>query len=123
MQIAPIAQRYEILNFCLHVAGADGVAATEELDILARFAGWLAVDEDRFRAMVEKILPVGMHEVEDMEIVLGVRPEMSKEKARQRLNRQYRKWNARVTHFNPEIRTQAGHMLKLIAQTRNEYVG
>lgn len=122
-QIASISQRYNILNLCLHVAKADGVATAQELELLTKFSRWLTVDEDRFRAMMEKVLPVSMHEVKDMEFVLGVRPDMSKEKARKCLNKEYRKWNARATHFNPEIQGQADDMLKLISETRKEYIG
>lgn len=123
VEIAPVWQRYAILDLCLGVAKADGVAAREELEALIKFARRLNVDENKFRGMMEKALPVSMHEVEDSEIVLGVRPDMSKEEARQCLNGQYRKWNGRVTHFDPEIRAQAGLMLELIAQTRSERVG
>ena len=122
-QIASTLQQYNILNLCLHVAKADGVAAAQELELLTKLARWLAVDEDKFRAMMEKVLPVSMHEVKDMKVVLGVRPDMGKEKARKCLNKEYRKWNARATHFKPEIQEQADDMLKLIAETRKEYIG
>lgn len=122
-ETAPISQQYSILDLCLQVGGASGVVSPEELDMLAKFAQWLGVDEDRFRGMMEKVLPVTMHKVEDRKVVLGIRPGMSKENIRQFLNKAYSKWNGRVTHLNPEIRAQAGHMLKLIAETRNEYIG
>lgn len=122
VEIAPIAGRYEILDLCLHVVQADGVASVEELTLLKDLAEWLEVNADRFRAMMEKILPVGMHEVGDAEIVLGVTSDMSKEKTRQHLNREYRKWNSRVTNSDPDVQTQADQMLKFIAETRSEYI-
>ena len=120
---APLSTRYDILELCLHVVKAKGIATPEELAFLRNLAAWLEVDPDRFQAMMEKILPASIHQVEDVEIILGFTPDMNKEKTRQRLNNEYRKWNSRVTNFDPEIQTQADQMLKLIAEARSEYIG
>ncbi len=123
VEILPVAERYDILDLCLHVAQADGVAAAEELALLKKLAIWLEVDNDRFRSMMERVLPVNIHEVKDTEAVLGVNPDMSRENIRQYLNKEYRKWNARVTNFDPEVQAQADYMLKFIADARNAYIG
>jgi len=123
VELAPIADRYDILDFCLHVAQAKGSVAAEELAILSDLADWLEVEADVFRSMSEKILPVNMHEVRDTQVVLGVTSDMSKEKARLYLNKEYSKWNARVTNPDPQIQEQADLMLSLIAEARREYVG
>jgi hypothetical protein len=47
---------------------------------------------------------------------------MSKDKTRKHLNKEYSKWNARVTNTDSEIQAQADDMLKFIAETRSEYV-
>jgi hypothetical protein len=86
--------------------------------LLKNLADWLEVDTNRFREMVEKILPVGMHEARDQEVILGVSADMSKEKTRKQLNKEYNKWNSRVTNPDPEIQHQADQMLKLIAEAR-----
>jgi tellurite resistance protein len=121
--IAPLAERYDILELCLYVAQADGVAAAEELAILKNLASWLEVDADRFRAMMEKILPVSMHEVKDTEVILGVTSDMDKEKSRRQLNKEYIKWHSRVTNSDPQIRAQADQMLMMIADARSQYIG
>jgi hypothetical protein len=123
VEIAPLVERYDILNLCLHVAGANGVATAEEIALLKNLAACLEVDTNRFRDMVERILPVGMHEVRDEEVILGVSSDMSQEKTRHQLNKEYNKWNSRVTNSNPEIQNQADQMLKLIAEARKEYIG
>ena len=123
VEIAPLAQRYDILELCLYVAQADGVAAAEELAILKDLANWLEVDADRFRAMMEKILPANMHEVKDTEVILGVTSDMDKERSRQQLNKEYIKWHSRVTNSDPQIRAQADQMLMMIADARSQYVG
>ncbi len=77
---------------------------------------------DRFRAMMEKVLPVNIHQVKDAKVVLGLGPNMSKEKTRRQLNTQYRQWNSRVTNADPKIQAQADQMLKLIAETRSQLI-
>lgn len=123
VEIAPVASRYDILELCLRVAQANGAASAEELTLLKNLAGWLEVDMSRFSEMMAKILPANMHDVKDIGVILGVTSDMGKEDTRQHLNKEYRKWNARVTNFNSEIRTQADYMLKLIAQARSAYIG
>jgi len=122
VEMVPVAVRYDILELCLHVARANGVVTTEELGLLKNLVSWLEVDMDRFREMMGKILPVSMHEVKDLEFVLGVNPDMGKKETRQQLNKEYRKWNARVTNSDPEIRKQADNMLNFIAKSRSECV-
>jgi len=123
VEIVPIAQRYDILDLCLQVAQANGVASAEEINLLKSLAEWLEVDSNRFRSMVEKTLPVDMHEIRDQEVILGVSSDMGKEKTREQLNKEYIKWNSRVTSSDPAIQNQADQMLQLIAEARRQYVG
>jgi hypothetical protein len=46
---------------------------------------------------------------------------MSREKVRQHLNKEYSKWNSRVTNSDPDIQNQADQMLSLIAEARSHY--
>jgi tellurite resistance protein len=122
VELAPIAVRYDILGLCLHVVKANGVATAQELALLKNLATCLEVDMDRFREMMGRILPVSMHQVKDLEFVLGINSDMSTSETVQRLSNEYRKWNARVTNSDPEIRKQADNMLDFIAKTRSECV-
>ena len=122
VEITPIARRYDILDLCLYVAKANGSVVTEELECLRNMANWLEIDGGKFRTMMEKIIPVDMHEVKDVESILGVTSDMNTKIARTHLNKEYVKWNARVTNTNPEIQSQADQMLKLIAEARTQYV-
>ena len=117
-EIAPAAHRYEVLEVCLQVAAADGRANKGELVLLRQMAGWLEVDRGRFEAAAERILPVTMHQEQDLEMLLGITAEMDRETLRGRLSREYRKWNGRVTHTDQQVRQQATQMLELIAQVR-----
>ncbi len=123
VQISPLSNRYEILNLCLHVAQTKGSVSAEELAILKNLARWLEVDMDKFRGMMENILPANMHEVRDIEAILGLTADMQVEYARRQLNKEYAKWNSRVTNSDPEVQSQADMMLNLIAEARNDYVG
>lgn len=121
LDIAPVAHRYDILELCLYVARASGSVAAEELAILKDLALSLDVDFEKFRVMLEKVLPVEMHQVKDIEAVLGITSDMDREKARRHLNKEYSKWNSRVTNADPGIQNQADQMLKLIAEARSQY--
>jgi tellurite resistance protein len=121
--IAPLAQRCDIIDLCMNVARADGAVAPEELALLNNMAAWLRLDDELFRNMMAKILPVTLHQVKDAQVVFGLNAAMTKDETRKRLNKEYSKWNARVTNTDPEIQTQADQMLKFIADARNVYVG
>jgi len=123
VEISCLPDRYEIMEFFMQVTRAKGSVVPEELAILGDLAEWLEVEHEVFRTMMGRILPVAMHEVKDTELVLGVTPDMDKEKARRHLNEEYSKWNARVTNSDPEIQAQADQMLSLIAEARRQYVG
>jgi tellurite resistance protein len=123
VEIAPLEDRESILNLCLHVAQANGSVTSEELTLLKDLASWLEIEADKFREMVQKVFPVDMYEVMDIETILGVTSDMNKEKARLRLNKEYSKWSARVTNSDPEIQSQADQMLQLIADARSQYIG
>ena len=122
-EIAPIEDRCDIMNLCLHIAQAKGSVSEKTLNLLKDFSGWLEIDIEIFRQMLQKVLPIEMCEVKDVETILGVTSDMNKEKARRRLNKEYSKWSARVTNTDPEIQSQADQMLKLIAEARSQYIG
>jgi hypothetical protein len=123
VEIAPLIGRIDILDLCLRVAAAKGQVTSAELKLLKDLSEWLQIDRARLRTMVEKILPVEMHQCQDAEVILGVTPTMTKDEARVQLNREYAKWSSRVISTDPSIRRQADQMLKLLGQARTQYVG
>lgn len=122
-EIAPLVGRLEIIDLCLRVAAAKGQVSAAELTLLKDLSEWLEIERGRLRAMVEKILPVEMHQTQDAEMILGVTEAMSTDEMRHQLNREYAKWSSRVISSDPAIRRQADQMLTLIADARTEYVG
>ena len=121
-EAATIIERYEAVELCLLVARATGNISPEQTTVLGGLADSLGVDRDKFQAKVQKILPLGIYESKDFGFILGMRPDMSADEARRQLNKEYRKWNARVTHADPDTQTQAGQMLALIADARTKYI-
>ncbi len=123
VEIAPLIGRLEILDLCLRVAAAKGQVSTAELQLIKNLSDWLQIDRARLRVMVEKLLPVEMHQGHDAEMILGVTSAMSRDEARVQLNREYAKWSSRVISTDPSIRRQADQMLKLLGEARTQYVG
>lgn len=120
-EAATIIERYDAMELCLRVAKAAGSISQKQIVVLSRLANLLILDPDKFQAMVQKILPLDIYENKDVEFILGVTADMTADDARHRLNSEYRKWNARVTHPAPATRAQASQMLTLIAEVRAGY--
>jgi len=119
-EIASPADRYEIIDLCLRVARAKGLVSAEEIALLKDLAEKLELDPHKFHEMTERMLPVNMYQTGDMELALGVTADMSRDQTRKHLVGEYRKWNARVTCFDSQVRAQADQMLELIAGARNQ---
>ncbi len=120
-EIAPPAIRYDVLQLTLELLSFSPLIDVEQLRQLNDVATWLEVDGDRFRTMLSKVLPVAQHTVVDTGVLLGITEEMSPKQIRQQLNKEYAKWNSRVTNPDPKIKAQADQMLELIAATRAQY--
>ena len=122
--LAGSAEKYDALELCLHVAGADNTAEQSELDLIRSLARQLDVNYERLRSMEEKILPIAIHATEgNVDEMLGITPAMSTGDIRKHLNREYRKWNDRQSSNDPDVREQAIEMLRLIAESRRRHVG
>jgi len=117
-----IPDRYNAMKLCLKVAGSGGPVGGEGTVLLSRIAEHLEIDKEKFRAMAQKVLQIATDEELEVEFILGISADMSREAAREHLNNEYQKWNARVTHPDPAIQAQADQMLRLIAEARGKYV-
>jgi len=117
--VATIVDVYDAMRLCLRTISAAGAAERAQTALISRIAQALCIDESRFRAMSQKILPVALQKERDLEFILGITPGMDPALGRRRLRDEYQKWNARVTHPDPKIQAQADEMLALIAEARN----
>jgi len=120
VRTTPCAQRYDIMGLCLQVMALRNSISKKEMAFIGLLTAWFQLDSEHVRAMVEKTLPVGLFEELDSSSFLGISSDMSQEQIRKHLNREYAKWNARVTHTDPGVQTQAEQMLDLIARTRSQ---
>ncbi len=114
----PKGELFDIVELCMKVAAADGIANPEELKLVDRIASLLGVDRERVKKMSEKILPVNMHSEKDIDSILGLQPGWTSKQKKKHLREQYREWSARVTHSDVKVRDQADEMLRIIAEER-----
>ncbi len=118
--VATTAQKYDTLELCMKVVSADGTARESEFKIINDIAKSLEIDMDKFRSMIDKIIPVNIHEVEDAARLLGIPHGATTDQKKAHLRNEYKKWNPLVTHSDPKIREQAAKMLELIARERSK---
>jgi hypothetical protein len=105
----------------MNLAKAKGYVNEEKLILLNEIAERFEVEKKHFLNMAEKVFPPEILRVSDVKLILGIVPGVEASQARKLLNEQYRKWSARVTNYNTDVRRQAAFMLKCIAQARSEY--
>jgi len=115
------SQRYKYLQLLLDIIAADGIASKKELQLIQKISCWLDIDKEKFRTMAEKIIPLNIHEQKDLQLSLGIEPNMNTASIIKQLNSEYRKWNSRVTSSSKTIRELAEYMLDFITQTRDQY--
>ena len=118
---SPLAHRYKIIELCMKVASADGIAKTIELEFLRSLSIWLELNYTTVAMMMETFVPVNIQETPDAEFILGLDENMSQKDRHEKLNREYKKWNGRVTNPDHSIRIQAKKMIELISSLRNNY--
>lgn len=118
-EITDFAGRCDVLDFCMRVVGISDIATIKQLMLLKDIAEQLGIENETFRVMLEKIIPVSKHEYKDFETILGITSDMNADEANSQLGKEYIKWNNRVTNSNPQIRKQAQDMLKFIAKAKS----
>ncbi|MCI0500029.1 MAG: hypothetical protein L0Y36_10210, partial [Planctomycetales bacterium] len=114
------ADRLGAMELAIQAAAMDIRVSRETFAVLGQIATLLEIPQNRFFAMAQKLLLSSGCMVEDDAQLLGVSEQMDETAFRKRLNEEYRKWNARVTHPDEAIRRQADRMLTLIAELRSQ---
>lgn len=115
------ADRLTAVDLALQTAALYPALTSRQEEGLWAIAETLGVSRDRFLVLCQKRLLTDNCSYERWRLLLGVRDPISPEDLLQRLNEEYRKWNARVTHPDPQIRRQADIILSLIADVRNRH--
>jgi len=114
--------RFFAVELMLQTFGCKGVVTKEGLERMFEAATLLEIQRDRFLSIVQKMTLSMDCQIEDPSLLLGITPEMDSDLIRKRLNEEYRKWNARVTHPDIQIRLQAEQILTLISEIRSKWV-
>jgi hypothetical protein len=114
------ADAFLALELALQTAGSCETVTLEMFQRISLIVKMLQIRQDRFLAMAQKILLSSGCHIEEPSYLLGISPEMDEASFRTRLNGEYRKWNARVTHPDSQIRDQADRILTLIANIRTQ---
>ncbi|OQY06130.1 MAG: hypothetical protein B6I25_04525 [Planctomycetales bacterium 4572_13] len=114
------ADRFFAIELALQTASLDGVVSKENLEKLFQASQMLEIQHDRFLSVAQKRLLSSDCRIEDPSQLLGITSEMDDDSFRKQLNDEYRKWNARVTHPDARIRSQAERTLTLIAKIRSQ---
>lgn len=113
------ADRITSMDLALQVMAMYPSLPARQEEMLWEIAETLQIPKDRFLALCQKSLLTDNCPYERWRLLMGIREEILSENLRQRLNEEYRKWNARVTHPDPQIRRQADIILTLVAEVRN----
>jgi len=121
-EISPLALRYDIMQFCIFIAAADSVITSQKLMTLNFIAEKLGLDNAAFLDMRDKVLPPHIYKIDNAHAVLGIAQNMDFTQQKNLLNQQYKKWNARITSSNPDIRQQANNILSVIADMRSALI-
>ncbi|MBL7215127.1 MAG: hypothetical protein ISS71_05570 [Phycisphaerae bacterium] len=110
------------IELALRVFASNAVMTTEQFAGLSDVVRRLQIKKDRFLALCQKILLFSECRLQAPALLFGIDESMDEDTFRIRLNEEYRKWNARVTHPDEEIRRQADKMLSLIAELRSSRI-
>ncbi|MFZ9024354.1 MAG: hypothetical protein ACO3BO_06370, partial [Anaerohalosphaeraceae bacterium] len=114
--------RFFAVELGLQTAAFDGVVSIANLEKIYEIAHLLEIQRDRILSMAQKSLLSSQCQIEDPAQLLGITSEMDDDSFRKRLNEEYRKWNARVTHPDAQVRSQADRILTLIAEIRSQWL-
>ena len=112
--------RFFAIEIALQTISLDRVVSKENLKKLFQISEILEIQYDRFLSIAQKIVLSSNCQIEDPSQLLGITSDMDDDSFRKQLNEEYRKWNARVTHSDAQIRNQADQILTLIAEIRSQ---
>ena len=120
--------KYQLIEFCLDVLSADGVADEAELKNLENLTLEIDLNFDEVRRMKDKTLvkiqtkPSSGGQSASDESLIGMDIDLTKDEALQFIKKEYRKWNGRLNTLSPgNERDNAQRMLDALARLREKY--
>lgn len=120
--------KYQLIEFCLDVLSADGVADEAELKNLENLTLEIDLNFDEVKRMKDKTLvkiqtkPSSGGQSASDESLIGMDTDLTKDEALQFIKKEYRKWNGRLNTLSPgNERDNAQRMLDALARLREKY--
>ncbi len=120
--------KYQLIEFCLDVLSADGVADEAELKNLENLTLEIDLNFDEVKRMKDKTLvkiqtkPSSGGQSASDESLIGMDIDLTKDEALQFIKKEYRKWNGRLNTISPgNERDNAQRMLDALARLREKY--
>lgn len=120
---APEFVKLSAIELVTEVLASDGEASDSELRLRDELIVDLELDAEECRALLDKKIAFGdlsLSRESGALAALGISEGLPRDELRRKLNAEFRKWNGRVTHHDPEVRARAEEMLELIASARSE---
>ena len=114
-----------LVVFCMRVLLADDKVQTRSLQLLEGIVKGMEVDEEWYRQMLHKSIPVGrLEDNEDIrQVFLGIGGMADDEEKKACLTRLYMKWNPVSTNSDPLKSDRARKLLGLITSCRADLDG
>jgi uncharacterized tellurite resistance protein B-like protein len=123
--IGSSADKFDLIELCLDVMAADGMADKEELKQIELISRLVGIDYDEISKMKDQRLiqldPSSSSNA-GLEEKLDINPKWTNEQINKHILAQYGKWNGRLNSLSEGIkRENAQKMLDLIAEARKKY--
>jgi len=126
--IATKSFKYQLIELCLDILSADGVAAEEELKNLEALTDRIGLKFDEVQKMKDKALvrivtkPSSTGQSATDESIVGLKKGLSNEDTLKFIKKEYRKWNGRLNILKPgNERDNAQRFLDTLARLRKKY--
>ena len=115
--------KYQVIELCLDILSADGVAEEGELELLKDLSLNLGLDYEEVQKMKDKmLLEVESSESASDESIIGLNESLSKEDKLKFINQEYKKWNGRLNSLSTDDkRDNAQRMLDVLSRLRRKY--
>ncbi len=113
------ADKQAAIELALQSAACLPSVSESRMQQLIELAQGLGIAEGRFLETAQKAFLDSGCVLGNPSVLAGIDSSMCREQIIKRLNDEYRKWNARVTHPSADIRDLADKMLSLIADLRS----
>ena len=117
--------KYDALELCHAVMGADGEIAATEMQFINKIAKELDISSETLKSMKDSVIvDIGssINDSASVEAVLGIDPSWDNDKIKTHLRKEFQKWNNRLNTLPAgKERDNAQAMLDSIAEARKKY--